>query len=269
MRLPFVKMSGAGNDFVVIDHERVAGMDSADLSRLALSVCARRVAVGADGLVTVAALSDNRAKMVYLNADGSRAGMCGNAGRCASRYAFGKGWGGETLVLEADDGDHNAEILGERVRLGMRDPIIRDEEVELEFAGRVFRGLSIDTGVPHVVLWVEDVDRVEVDSAGRAFRFAPQFQPEGTNVNFVQVLKPSVLKLRTYERGVEAETLACGTGAVAAGVGAFLQEGAEAPVEVQARGGILTIAFHPARGTVESASLEGDARIVYEGVVDV
>ncbi|MCK4547322.1 MAG: diaminopimelate epimerase [Candidatus Eisenbacteria sp.] len=268
MRLPFVKMSGAGNDFVMIDHDLVGGLEDGILSRLAADVCRRRHGVGADGLVTVRSLGGDRARMVYLNADGSRAGMCGNAGRCASRYAFRKGWVGESLILEADDGAHRAEILADGVCLGMRDPQVCEGKIELSHEGRVFVGISLDTGVPHLVLWVDDVDRVDVEAVGRVFRFDPRFQPEGTNVNFAEVLGPSVLRLRTYERGVERETLACGTGAVAAAVGACLQKGAGSPVELRAPGGTLRVKYRVDGEGVRGVTLEGDAKVVYEGVLE-
>jgi diaminopimelate epimerase len=195
--------------------------------------------------------------------------MCGNAGRCACRYAFLKEWVGENLSLEADDGVHQAQVAGDRVRLEMRDPVVLNQETELRHGEETFRGISIDTGVPHVVLWVDDVDSVEVDSIGRAFRFARDFQPEGTNVNFVQILGRSRVKMRTYERGVEAETLACGTGAVAAGLAANLQRGALSPVEVQVPGGTLAVGFVAEEGVMKRVSLEGDARIVFEGTIEI
>jgi len=269
LRVPFVKMSGAGNDFVVLEHDRISSLDEDALGRLASDLCRRRVSVGADGLVMVQSTGPGRARMIYFNADGSRAGMCGNAGRCASRYAFRKGWGEGKLVLDADDGPHLAEPAGNGVRLGMRDPQVLNPEVCLEHGGRSFSGMSIDTGVPHIVLWVEDVDGVDVFGAGRAFRFAGEFQPRGTNVNFVEVSGSSALRLRTYERGVEAETLACGTGAVAAAIAAHLEKGLASPVSLQARGGDLTVSFRSGGRTTGDVFLEGDARIVYEGEIEV
>jgi diaminopimelate epimerase len=269
MRIPFLKMVGAGNDFVVVDDALVGGWGEPERSRLAGTLCARRLSVGADGLVTVGARPPDRVRMVYYNADGSRAGMCGNAGRCASRYAVLRGWVPEHLVLEADDGDHPAEVRGDRVRLGMRDPEVRMLGLVLQRGGRAFEGMLIDTGVPHAVLWVDEVDALDVRALGREFRHAQVFGREGANVNFVEVVGREALKTRTYERGVEDETLACGTGAAAAAVAAHLQWGIPSPVEVRPRGGTLTVSFESGPGAVRAVTLEGDARIAYEGTVDV
>jgi len=269
LKFPFVKMSGAGNDFIMVEHDRFAGMGERDIGRVVAELCVRRLSIGADGLVTLKVTGENRVRMIYFNADGSRAGMCGNAGRCASRYAFREGWAAEALTLEADDGVHRAEIVGDEVRLGMRDPRILNPSLEREYENRLLRGVWMDTGVPHVVFWVDDVEAVDVPGAGRSFRCAEEFQPEGTNVNFVEVRGPSVLRLRTYERGVEAETLACGTGAVAAAVAAHLDRGVPSPVSVRVRGGELEVRFRSSEGRVTDASLKGDARVVYEGEVEI
>ena len=269
MRFPFVKMSGAGNDFIMVEHDRFAGLEEREIGNVVAELCVRRLSIGADGLVTLKATGENRVRMIYFNADGSRAGMCGNAGRCASRYAFREGWTAKALALEADDGLHRAEIVGDDVRLGMRDPRILNPRLEREYGGRPLRGVWMDTGVPHVVFWVDDVEAADVIGAGRGFRFDEEFQPEGTNVNFVEACEASVLRLRTYERGVEAETLACGTGAVAAAVAAHLQKGFSSPVRVRTRGGDLEVRFRSSEGRVTDAFLKGDARVVYEGEVEI
>lgn len=269
MKLPFVKMSGAGNDFVVVESARIPAHDDAGLGRLARFLCRRRLSVGADGLIVLEPMSADRVRMVYYNADGSRAAMCGNGGRSAARYARWRGWAGGDLTLEADDGSHPATVKGERVRLGMTEPKWSESEVELRHGDQVYRGLSVDTGVPHLVLWVEELGAVDVETVGRAFRFDPRFQPEGTNVDFAESLGPSALSVRTYERGVEGETLACGTGVVAAAVAAFIEKGARPPLEVRAVGGTLAVGFRSEGRRLSGITLEGDARITFEGQVDL
>jgi len=269
MRLPFVKMMGAGNDFIVLERHRVSGLGDDACARLATGLCRRRFSVGADGILVLEPLGKDRVRMVYYNSDGSRAAMCGNGARCAARYARWKDWTGPRLILEADDGPHAVTLDGRRVRLGMKAPAVRDDALETVVGEGVLRGAWLDTGVPHVVLWVEDVSGVDVDAWGRAVRLDPRFGSEGTNVNFAQSLGGSAVKVRTYERGVEGETLACGTGVVAAAVAAFLQKGARPPVEVQAIGGTLSVGFESNQHGIDRVTLEGDAEISFEGIVDL
>ena len=215
-KLQFTKMNGAGNDFVLLDNRAAdLHLDAETIARL----CDRHRGVGADGLLLVepASLPPADFRMRYYNADGGEAEMCGNGARCFARYATRlRAVDGHHLTFETRAGLIHARLDGESVRLQMSQP----------WAGMALGALALDgptlpeayflnTGVPHVVVPVPDVERVDVYPVGRAIRYHARFAPSGANANFIQVLGPAEIILRTYERGVEGETLACGTGATA------------------------------------------------------
>lgn len=268
---PFLKMSGSGNDFIFLDHRDVE-WESWDLPRVARLLCRRRISVGADGLVLIVPPKDpaNDFAWRFFNADGSEAEMCGNAARCAARFAALKGLvSSSRMRFETLSGIIEASLSGEGARVRMGDPwgirphvtlILPEGELELVY---------INTGVPHAVSFVENLEELQVEELGRLIRHHQAFAPSGTNVDFVEVVDFSILKMRTYERGVEGETLACGTGAVASALAAHLAGRAKAPVEVITRsGGRLKVDFLPkGPGEYTEVFLEGDARVIYEGVV--
>ena len=263
-RIKFTKMTGAGNDFAVFDGRN--GQLPEDRVRFVQQVCRRRVGVGADGVLIVE--NNHRAdfRMVYYNADGSEAEMCGNGGRCISRYAYLKRIAGPKISFETMAGLHRSEIIGGNVKLGMVDPFNARLDFKIPVAGEQIVVSFTNTGVPHVVRFVDDVEPVEVVKIGREIRYHEAFQPAGTNANFVQVLDQDRIKIRTYERGVEDETLACGTGTVAAAVLGGLHGDLSPPVEALTRGGIpLKVHFDIEQGAVKNVFLEGDAVVVYEG----
>ena len=217
-RLQFTKMNGAGNDFVMLDNRTAAWqLDGATIARL----CDRHRGVGADGVLLVEPAAGPQAdfRMRYYNADGGEAEMCGNGARCFARFANRLEAGGadrETLCFETPAGLIHARLEGESVRLDMSEPAAGMALGALELDGGTLpEAYFLNTGVPHVVVPVPDVERVDVYPVGRALRYHPRFAPKGTNANFIQPLGPGEIILRTYERGVEGETLACGTGATA------------------------------------------------------
>jgi diaminopimelate epimerase len=259
--LNFYKMSAGGNDFIMIDNrEKAVDKLFPDVRDFVVKVCRRRLSVGADGLILI-----EKSPMVdfswrFFNADGSEADMCGNGGRCAARFAFVNGIAGGHMAFETLAGVMKAEMLGAQVKLQLNTPIDLKLDYPVVLEHRELFVSSVNTGVPHVILLTDDIEHAPVEELGRALRYHKAFSPDGTNVDFVKVIDGQNAKLRTYERGVEGETLACGTGAVAASV--ILKEKGLAgqKVNLTTRGGEIL------RVTVgDEVYLEGDARIIYMG----
>lgn len=264
MILEFAKMSGAGNDFIVIDDRgNVIGDDAGELAK---QLCRRRVSVGADGLILIVPGTSSDFRMRYINSDGSEADMCGNGGRCAARFAFEAGIAGKEMTFESSSGTHSAQIVGENVRLMMPEPRAVALDIGISVGGAKLAVHRINTGVPHVVHEVEDIDSFPVEEVGRSIRNHRRFPSEGANADFVSVSSDNALRVRTYERGVEGETLACGTGAVAAALVMAALGKVRPPVRVQTRGGsVLTVGFYMSDLGFCDISLEGEARFVYKG----
>lgn len=265
--LSFAKMSGAGNDFIIIDN-RAGQVAVSDLPAWVQKVCARRMAIGADGLLLIekAPEKDTDFRWRFFNADGSVAEMCGNAARCVSRYAFLKGIAAKRLRFNTLAGIITAEVLDESVKIQMTPPFDLVPQRALTVEGRQFSVGSVNTGVPHVVAEVDDVNAVDVIALGRAIRHHPEFQPAGTNANFVSRDAEGRWFIRTFERGVEDETLACGTGNVAAAVVLAATRGVAGPITFNTRSGTpLTVYLEMANRRCSAAYLAGDARLIYEG----
>jgi diaminopimelate epimerase len=266
--LTITKMNGSGNDFILFDHRSRSFSDAA-MIRLTRLLCRRGLSVGADGMIFIEPSDRYDFKWRFFNADGSEAEMCGNGGRCAARFAQRIGLAGADMTFETIAGPIKARVDGRLVKLQLPIPgeICMDQEISLGAERR--RVDFINTGVPHTLLWVEDVDAVDIPVLGRQIRFHPQFQPAGTNVNFVRREENNLLSLRTYERGVEAETLACGTGAVAAASIAFRKGWVRSPVPVRTRGGEILVVHLEAdsAGEFGAVYLEGLVTLVFQGEV--
>ncbi|MDR3089736.1 MAG: diaminopimelate epimerase [Desulfobulbaceae bacterium] len=267
--IDFWKMSGAGNDFIVIDHRqpRIAAADQPEFARL---VCRRMFSVGADGLILIEPplASDHDFSWRFYNSDGSEAAMCGNGARCAARFAFAHGIAAAVMRFQTLAGIVRAEMVTEtrpRVLLPTPTPARR---VVVELEGQSFAGCLLTVGVPHLVLFPERND-VPVTRWGRLARMSPQFQPAGVNVNFVRLTAGGRIEVRTYERGVEHETMACGTGAAASAICAASEYGLRPPVTVVTSGGEeLLIDFTAGVDeAVAQVTLEGAARLIYCGSV--
>jgi diaminopimelate epimerase len=259
-----MKMSGSGNDFILIDH-RDPFLKEEGLKDLVRKVCRRRISVGADGLILIERSQKADFKWRFYNADGSEAEMCGNGGRCVARFAYLKGIAGSSLKFETLAGILTAQVEEKKVKLEMTKPLglKLDESLLVDGKKQVFS--SINTGVPHAVLFVEDLEGGDIVPMGRAIRFHSHFAPNGTNVNFIRLEKGSQLSIRTYERGVEDETLACGTGAVASALIAALKGFVKSPVSIKTRGGeILIVHFEIEAKEVKKVFFEGDVHIIYE-----
>ena len=264
--LPFLKMHGAANDFVVLD-QRERTIEADDLAGLVVRMCDRRRGIGADGVLLLERDPELDFAMSYYNADGRRAEFCGNGARCLARRALelGLGRGGE-VRFRTDAGIQSARRTGDgrgiELHFGHVDPPVPSGP--LEAAGRSFRGRCVVAGVPHLVIEVERVEWVPVPEWGSALRHHERFAPAGTNVDFIARLGPSRLAMRTYERGVEAETLACGSGAISSAACA-LADGAASPVAVVTAGGDeLSVTATPA-GAGWDVRLAGGAEIAFEG----
>ena len=266
-RIPFYKMSGSGNDFILIDNRDGVVGDNY-LRQLVVGACRRKMSVGADGLLLVEKSTRADFKWRFYNADGSRAEMCGNGARCASRFAFITGIAGPELSFETDVGLVTAEITGDRVKIGMTDPADLREHGTLLVEDATFPYGFINTGVPHVVITTNDIESIDVFKTGRFIRHHEAFSPAGTNVNFVEPVGQNTIAVRTYERGVEDETLACGTGCVAASLMMCLKHQWSSPVNVRTRSNVmLRVYFTFENGVFTQIYLEGDARVIYHGTL--
>ncbi|MDY6953043.1 MAG: diaminopimelate epimerase [Thermodesulfobacteriota bacterium] len=263
--ISFFKMSGSGNDFIIVDNrDRMVGDEG--LGPWIASVCRRKHSVGADGLILIERADKADFRWRYFNADGGEVEMCGNGGRCAARFALLKGIAGPRLRFETMAGVIQAEVTGERVKLEMPAPSAPQLDYRLEVEGETLTVSSITVGVPHVVTWVEDLEAAPVVRLGRAIRYHGHYAPAGTNANFVQPLEDGTLAIRTYERGVEDETLACGTGSVASALIAASKGLVTPPVVLHTRGGErLRIHFKGEGSGGSPVFLEGDAKVIYEG----
>ncbi len=236
--MKFYKYHGTGNDFILSDQREETTLEASDRDAIA-ALCRRRFGVGADGFIMLQSSEEADFHMAYFNADGLPSSMCGNGGRCVVAFAKRLGvFQGDRCTFTAPDGLHEAELLPDgRVALQMKDvPVYRRLDDDAYF---------LDTGSPHHVCFVPNPDEVDVFARGRSIRYAPIYDPEGTNVNFVAA-QDGCLRVRTYERGVEAETYSCGTGVVAAALAYWLQEGAAEGthvLRVSTKGGTLEVRF--------------------------
>lgn len=265
--ISFSKMSGAGNDFVVIDHRVPRITDPAELTR---RICTRRLSVGADGLILIETSARATFRMKYFNSDGSLADFCGNGTRCAARFAFLNVIAPRRMTIETEAGIVGAEI-GERgeVTLSLSPPQGFQAERPLVVGSQTIRGSFVTVGVPHYVIFLrDDLWSQNIEILGRAIRTHRDLQPAGANVNFVVVRDKHAIEIRTYERGVEAETLACGSGIVSSVTTAAMFGRVESPVSVLTRSGVtLEVSFEKVNGFVDNVRLKGDARLVYKAAL--
>jgi len=264
-KIKFWKMSGAGNDFVLL---RGGAPSAASLKKLAVRLCDRRLGIGADGLLHIAPAGRGALRVRYHNSDGSEA-FCGNGSRCAAWLAWSSGLlRQKEFTLRTAAGNLRAEIVAANtVRMSMPDVT----GARLDFPGNYPAGIKrvhfLNTGVPHAVVPVRDLEGTDVALLGRALRFNKAFGPAGTNVNFVRVTG-STVQVRTYERGVEAETLACGTGLTASAVALTLAGLVKPPVTLAARSGDKFRAWlRPAGSGATEIRLQGPAKTVFEGEI--
>ncbi len=271
-KISFLKMSGSGNDFVMIDNRR--GTFPKALSAMAKRFCDRHEGVGADGLLLLEKCQQADFRMVYFNADGSRASMCGNGARCMAWFAQHQKAAGARSEFQTDAGLVQAEIKGDIVQITLGEAHDYRPPMVLRVPGGTFPVAFVNTGVPHAVCFVPRVDDVDVQHVGRQLRHHKVFGPKGANVNFVQRINAHTLKVRTYERGVEGETLACGTGVCASAIACVLKGWVQAPVRCQTAGGdVLQVRFQlnptNSQRPAQSVSLSGPVRVTFQGQTEI
>jgi len=259
MKIPFTKMHGAGNDFIVID-DRAATFPVDDHAFMA-SLADRRTGIGSDGLLLLHRSDMADFRMQFINPDGREVEMCGNGARCIARFAYDLGVVSSRMKIETVAGIVQAEVLGELIRLDLAHPTDLQVDVDLGEAGLAD---FVNTGVPHAVCWVDDVERANVQELGARIRYHQHFSPAGTNANFALVESDGSVTVRTYERGVEGETLACGTGAVAVAVLAAHRGRVGLPATVHCASGYDLVIDSSLGGT----TLTGGAAYVFSGDID-
>lgn len=266
--LSFSKMAGGGNDFVVIDNRTAKVADAGELTR---RICTRALSVGADGLILVEPSVRATFRMRYYNSDGGLATFCGNGTRCAARFAFVNVIAGRKMTIETDAGIVGAEIGdGGQVTLALPPPQSFRAQRPLAIGRQTIRGSSILVGVPHYVVFLrDDLWSQNIAPLGSAIRRHPDLVPDGgANANFVVVRDEHAIEVRTYERGVENETMACGSGVVASAVTSALFGRVKSPVSVLTRSGItLEVSFTLRDGYADGVRLKGDARLIYRATI--
>jgi diaminopimelate epimerase len=274
MKIPFIKLSAAGNDFLLIDNQ--SDVFHAGWPELAKKYCPRRLGVGADGLIILNRSDVADFSMLYFNADGSSGGMCGNGGRCAASYVMSLR-NVDMISFYALDYVYHATRQDDKIRLAMKNPTSVHLGIPIHVFAHSLTGHYIDTGSPHVIIYTETIPpKIMKDIAdhgilqiGRMIRSDKLFQPAGTNVNFVTIHTDRSIIMRTYERGVEAETLACGTGAIACSIISAIIKNVSSPVKVRTKGGdLLTVAFTKKGDNFTQVTLEGTVTTVFSGELE-
>ena len=212
--IEFMKLSASGNDFILIDNRGNVVLNPPEFAR---KICRRRLSVGADGLILLEKANTATIRMLYYNSDGSKAPMCGNGARAIAYFAVQCGFP-NSLTIETDAGVISATVKEKQVRIEMPEPGDYRPDIQLAIEGKKTTLFHINTGVPHAVIFVPDIESIDVKMTGRLIRHHKKFAPDGVNVDFVEIRDIHTAAIRTYERGVEDETLACGTGAVASAI---------------------------------------------------
>jgi diaminopimelate epimerase len=259
VHLRFQKFSATGNDFILIDNrEKIINSDDEAFFR---QICQRRVSVGADGVLLIEKSNEFDFQLRYFNADGSAA-ECGNGARSAAFFAANNNIANDKMKFRFDDSIYEAAVNSALVKIKLPPPRDWKDDNKVLEEDFLEEGGFINTGVPHFVLFGHEIDKQNVHALGKKYRYHPHFQPAGTNVNFVEIISPNQIKVRTYERGVEKETLSCGTGCVASAIVAHRKKGTHFATEVVTPGGILKISQDDENG---AAFLEGEVKLVYEG----
>ncbi len=267
-KINFTKMAGAGNDFIVVDVR-----PGVDCKKLAVKVCDRTNGIGADGLLILDKSRRADYKMRIINRDGSEAEMCGNGARCLAAYIVRHQRQGKKLfTMETLAGDIRATAKGQTARVQLPAPSGYEPDIAIDVNGRTLHVRSIDTGVTHVVVFVDGLEGIDVAKLGRAIRYHERFRPRGTNVDFAEEVNESLISVRTYERGVEGETKACGTGSVAAAIIAYLKmnpgiyDKKAARMNVRTAGGeVLGVTFDIGEGQVTNVWLKGNVHFIAKG----
>jgi diaminopimelate epimerase len=260
-------MVGSGNDFVVLE---LTGSRVNGLNALAKKICDRKFGIGADGLLVLEKSKPADIKMRIFNADGSEAEMCGNGARCTALFVVNQLACPKKILIETKAGIINAEVNKDTVRIKLTEPKGLNLNIPIKVNGRALEVNFLNTGVPHTIVFVSGIDNIDIDNIGRMIRYHKRFSPAGTNVNFVEVLDKGTIRIRTYERGVESETLACGTGSTASALIFALKNNLNNLVKVKTESKeVLKVYFNRDKNKFKDVWLEGKAKIVYKGEYNV
>ncbi len=267
-QIKFTKSVATGNDFVIVDN-RSNVLEEKTKSAFAKKVCDRKRAIGADGLLLIEKSKKADFKMRIFNPDGSEAEMCGNGSRCVALYAARNKIAKSKMTIETLAGAIDANVEGDIVKVKLTDP----KDIKWNFCLMInkcpYKVSFVDTGVPHVIHFVDDLESVDIKNLGSYMRHHGEFAPEGTNADFIKIMDSHTIKIRTYERGVEDETLACGTGAAASAIISAEAEKMSSPVTVETQGGEkLKVYFEIIEGNFRNVYLEGKAQLLSEGETD-
>lgn len=257
MKILFNKYEGTGNDFVIIDNRSLSFISEKTTIE---KICNRRFGIGADGLILIEPSGNSEFFMRYFNSDGIEGTMCGNGGRCAAHFSVRHSIAPKDMTFMTIDGPHAAKVDGNHVQLSMSDV------TSIERTGG---GCYLNTGSPHHIEFVADPNTVDVVNDGRKIRYSKQYSPKGTNVNFAAVSNGNLV-VRTYERGVEDETLSCGTGVTASAIAAvFCGHIDSSPVSIETRGGLLDVSFLLEGTAAKDITLSGPATFVFQGELEI
>jgi diaminopimelate epimerase len=267
--ISFVKMSGAGNDFIIID--KAHNPEIALTNNVISLLCNRRNGIGADGIIIISDREEFDFSMDYFNADGSSGTLCGNGARCAIKFARDTGKTKSNYVsFLSNEIEFTGELLNNGlIKFNLKPPAFIEENISLEVVGSGISASFIHTGSPHVVIVVDDIDELPVIKIGREIRYSENYTPDGTNVNFIKAIGKKIF-IRTYERGVEDETYACGTGAVAAAIIGNIKLGIKPPVSMHTKGGDeLVVNFIADGSDYKNVSLTGPVKEVFKGEISI
>jgi len=259
MKINFSKYNGAGNDFILIDDRENLINDNKSLISY---LCNRHFGIGGDGLIILKESNNSDFEILHYTSDGNLGSLCGNGSRCAVLFAYNKDIISKKTVFHAFDGIHNAEILDNGlIRMEMK---VNSDIVSNSY------GIWLDTGSPHLVIEKNDTDKLDVNIEGRLIRYNDFYKEEGVNVNFVEKISDDQFKIRTYERGVENETLACGTGSTASAICMnFLGKTNSRNITMHCKGGDLNVQFNKSEKDYKEISITGPAKLVFEGIIEV
>ena len=259
MKINFSKYNGAGNDFILIDDRKNFIVDNKSLITY---LCDRHFGVGADGLIILKESNNYDFEILHYTSDGNLGSLCGNGSRCAVLFAYNKNITGRKTVFKAFDGIHSAEILDDEL-------IKMEMNVNSDIVSNSY-GTWLDTGSPHLVIEKDNIDKLDVNNEGRLIRYNDFYKKEGVNVNFIEKISDDQFKIRTYERGVENETLACGTGSTASAICMnFLGRTKSGKITMKCRGGDLNVQFNSSNNGFEEISITGPAKLVFDGTIKV
>ena len=259
MKINFSKYNGAGNDFILIDDRENLINDNKSLISY---LCNRHFGIGGDGLIILKESINYDFEILHYTSDGNLGSLCGNGSRCAVLFAYNKDIISKNTVFNAFDGIHNAEILDNGL-------IKMEMKVNSDIVSNSY-GTWLDTGSPHLVIEKNDTDKLDVNNEGRLIRYNDFYKEEGVNVNFVEKISDDQFKIRTYERGVENETLACGTGSTASAICMnFLGKTNSSNITMQCKGGDLNVQFNSSEKDYKEISITGPAKLVFEGFIEV